>query len=132
MFAFNRPLKLYEQMKKQTEAMEFFMTRSWNFATDNVSLLHNALSLEDRTKFSFKMENFNWHAYAENYAMGARRYIMRDPDYTISIAQKRMTALKLRTMGWKLLLFSWAILLGIVVANVFHNLHRMFGENLNS
>lgn len=116
MIAFCRPLRLYERTNKQMKALEFFMTNSWKFATDNASLLHDSLSVKDRTEFSFKMQNFNWNVYAEIYVLGARRYIMKETDSTICAAKKSMKILKLRTTCWKPLLIGCVMLVGIVLA----------------
>lgn len=96
--------------------LEFFSTHSWKFATNNVFSLHESLSMEDQRKFPFKMDNFDWHEYIENYGLGLRRYVMKDPDSTIPLALKRLPAIKYRTNCFKALIFVWLFVVGILCA----------------
>lgn len=100
-------------MQKRLDVLEFYMNNSWKFDTENVYSLYNSLSNEDKIKFPFTMDFFDWQKYAEHYALGVRRYIMLDSDLTISAAQKRLILVKLRTYGYKILMYS--CVLGLVV-----------------
>lgn len=123
---FYSPMRIYEKMKKQNEAFRFFVTNSWKFQTDNVLDLYQSLSREEKLKFTFNMENFDWNEYNKNYALGARRYIMKDPDSTVPKVQKRMKVLKLRTTGLEVTVLTIIVLMGILFAKtgmvLFHGL----------
>ena len=71
----------------------FFTIRQWRIVSNNFINLLDRLSEEDRRIFYFDVRDIDWKTYTEDYALGVRRYILKDNDDTIPAARISMTRL---------------------------------------
>lgn len=70
--------------------LEFFTTREWRFISENQIKLLDAMSTEDRKTFYFDVRTIDWSTYMEIYALGTRRFILKDDPSTLPAARKHL------------------------------------------
>lgn len=98
--------------------LNFYTIRQWRFISDNAIRLLSKLSGEDRRVFYFDVREIDWRAYIRNYVLGARKYILKEPDgtepaariivarlYWLQKATHAVILLILAFIGYQL--FSW-------------------------
>lgn len=84
-------LKMYNRFKLAAKTGEFFALHQWNFTSENVQVLHQAMECSsDREIFNIDISMLNWDLYIKNYMLGIRKYILKDPVETIPDAQKKL------------------------------------------
>lgn len=88
---FSRMLKIYNRFKLAAKTGEFFALHQWNFASDNVQCLQQALdNSADQELFNVDISMLNWDAYIKKYIQGIRKYVLKDPVETIPSARKKL------------------------------------------
>nr|KAG5699145.1 hypothetical protein BaRGS_014444 [Batillaria attramentaria] len=75
-----RPMfvRIQDRLWKAVSTLEFFTTRQWNFHNDNVLMLLNKMSTEDKKTFSFDPRTIDWSQYMENYCLGAKQFVLKE------------------------------------------------------
>ncbi|XP_054708693.1 fatty acyl-CoA reductase 1-like [Uloborus diversus] len=89
---FQKPgmMRVYQKVHKATDCLQFFTTRDWEFHCDNVLMLHDALSKEDKKRFFFDIRELNWSYFWENHVLGCRKFILKEDPSTIPAARKSL------------------------------------------
>lgn len=80
-------LNVQTKLHRATSCLEFFTTHEWRFPNDNAQRLWRSLSEQDRAQFPFDVTGLDWTKYLECYALGTRRYIMKEDDSTLPKAR---------------------------------------------
>lgn len=81
-------MRVQNKLEKASACLEYFTTRQWAFADDNVQELCTYLSPEDRQTFDFDVTNINWDAYIESYVLGIRRFLFKESPETLPRSRK--------------------------------------------
>lgn len=110
-------------MDEFVSLISLFSTNEWHFVNDNVILLLDNLSAEDRRIFCFDVRQIDWRIYMKNYGLGVRRYILKDKDETIPTAMINMNRLY-----WIQKITHFSLLILLVLASIF--LFDFFIHNL--
>ncbi|XP_076471448.1 fatty acyl-CoA reductase 1-like [Babylonia areolata] len=128
-----RPMfvRIQDKLWKAVNTLEYFTCNQWNFRNDNIFMLLNRLSSEDRKTFPFDPRSINWSEYMENYCLGAKRFILKEeiselPKARLQLQrlQRLQTVLKIVALAaaWRLLVKRvpvahslWNLLLGWVL-----------------
>ncbi|CAB3233823.1 unnamed protein product [Arctia plantaginis] len=76
-------VRVQNKLEKAAACLEYFTTRQWAFADDNVQALCTSLSPEDRRTFDFNVRNIDWDAYIESYVLGIRRFLFKESPDTL-------------------------------------------------
>lgn len=71
--------KIYQKMEKLSTTLSYFMNNEWKFVNDQVEDLRRRMHDEDRRMFFFDVANINWKSYFEDYLLGIRVYLLKDP-----------------------------------------------------
>jgi len=86
-----RMLKIYHRFKMAAKTGEFFALHQWNFTSDNLQYLQQAMdNSADQELFNVDISMLNWDAYIKNYISGIRKYVLKDPVETIPSARKKL------------------------------------------
>lgn len=84
-------VKIYNRIKLAAKTGEFFALHQWNFASENLQALQQAMEYSlDREMFNVDISVLNWDMYIKNYILGIRKYVLKDPVDTIPCAQKKL------------------------------------------
>ncbi|XP_063372365.1 putative fatty acyl-CoA reductase CG5065 [Cydia splendana] len=86
-------MRVQNKLEKAAACLEYFTTRQWAFADDNVQALCTALSPEDRRIFDFNVRNIDWDAYIESYVLGIRRFLFKESPDTLPRSRTRLRRL---------------------------------------
>ncbi|CAL1688896.1 unnamed protein product [Lasius platythorax] len=78
-----RLLKLYSKIYKGSKAITYFALHKWNFTDDNVQIMWDRLSEEDRQLFKFNMIGFDWTKYFINCYKGMRLYLFSEDNSSL-------------------------------------------------
>ncbi|XP_043803695.1 fatty acyl-CoA reductase wat-like [Apis laboriosa] len=73
-----RMLKVYKKIHKFMSVINYFTVKEWKFANDNVKVLINKLSEEDRENFACDITQVDWDHYFRTYVRGLRIYLIKD------------------------------------------------------
>ncbi|KAF9810377.1 hypothetical protein SFRURICE_008633 [Spodoptera frugiperda] len=76
-------VRVQNKLEKAAACLEYFTTRQWAFADDNVQALCASLSPDDRRTFDFNVRNIDWDAYIESYVLGIRRFLFKESPDTL-------------------------------------------------
>lgn len=85
-----RMMRVQNKLEKASACLEYFTTRQWAFADDNVKALCSALSPEDQNTFDFDVTNIDWDAYIESYVLGIRRFLFKESPDTLPKSRKTL------------------------------------------
>lgn len=128
-----RPMfvRIQDRLWKAVNTLEYFTSNQWNFRNDNIFMLLNRLSHEDKKTFPFDPRTINWSQYMENYCLGAKRFILKEeiselPKARLQLQRLQRIQLVLKLVGvvvaWRMLVKRvpvahslWNLLLGWVL-----------------
>jgi len=88
-------VRLYAKAHRAMSCLDFFTTHEWRFISENSIHLLEKMSPEDRRVFYFDVRTIDWASYLETYALGTRRFILKDDPSTLPAARRH-----LRRMYW--------------------------------
>ncbi|XP_054279602.1 putative fatty acyl-CoA reductase CG5065 [Macrosteles quadrilineatus] len=83
-------VRIQNKLDKAAKCLEYFSTRQWRFLDDNVRMLNQSLSLEDRTEFAFDVSRIQWSKYIEDYVLGIRQFIFKESPNSLPAARKQL------------------------------------------
>lgn len=69
-------------------ALKYFMFNEWEFQNDNALMLESILSESDFKIFNFGRENEDVYDYLKNCAIGAKKYLLREPEESVEAARR--------------------------------------------
>lgn len=72
------------------DSFSYFTTHEWRFISENPIQLLESMSDEDRRIFYFDVRDIDWASYLETYALGTRRFILKDDPSTLPAARKHL------------------------------------------
>ncbi|XP_063052872.1 fatty acyl-CoA reductase 1 isoform X2 [Engraulis encrasicolus] len=107
-----RMMKTIKRLHKAMMVLEYFTSHSWVWNTDNVTMLMNQMSPEDRRAFNFDVRQLHWAEYMENYCMGTKKYVLNEELSGLPAARKHL--IKLRNIR-----YTFNTLLVVVIWRVF-------------
>lgn len=106
-----RMMKTITRLHKAMMLLEYFTSNSWDWNTDNVNMLMNQLSPEDKKTFNFDVRQLHWAEYMENYCMGTKRYVLNEEMSGLPAARKHLNKLRNIRYGFNtvLVILIWRI-----------------------
>lgn len=105
-FVFFRVLKACRNIRKATEAFNFFLHNNFDFVNDNLRALQEAVDGQWEGKFPVHLgpgSGFCWDDYISVSNMGIRRYGLKDEDETLPFAKRKLKKLEVL---WKAASFA--------------------------
>lgn len=82
-------VRLHKKYIHACKLMEYFIKNRFTFPTKNYKRLVKLQTDTDAVLFDFNFENYSVDQIASSYVLGTRRYLLNEPDSTISIASKK-------------------------------------------
>ena len=79
------------------KVVKLFRTNSWNWTNKNTLDLEASLMEVDKQVFGFDMKGLDWKNYFDNYILGIREYVLKDP---ATQTQARKHLFHLRLLDW--------------------------------
>ena len=73
-----RMVKIYNKLHRAMGTLTFFTTHSWEWTYNNLEMLKNQLSAEDRKVFYFDPRGLHWPTYLESYCLGTKKYLLNE------------------------------------------------------
>ncbi|CAG9794392.1 unnamed protein product [Diatraea saccharalis] len=97
-------MKLAHRFKMAAATGEYFANHEWQFGVSELTTLHNEASATSDVKSFFHWPaEFNWETYIGAYILGIRRFILKDPQESLTHART-----KLKRLYWVHRLFQVA------------------------
>ncbi|XP_057366398.1 putative fatty acyl-CoA reductase CG5065 [Daphnia carinata] len=84
-------VRLYDKAHRAMSCLNYFTTHEWRFISENPIHLLEKMSPEDRRIFYFDVRTIDWASYLETYALGTRRFILKDDPSTLPAARRHLT-----------------------------------------
>ncbi|XP_039391829.1 fatty acyl-CoA reductase 1 isoform X2 [Mauremys reevesii] len=104
-------MKTITRLHKAMMLIEYFTSNSWIWNTENVNMLMNQLSPEDKKVFNFDVRQLHWAEYMENYCMGTKKYVLNEEMSGLPAARKHLKKLRNIRYGFNtvLVILIWRI-----------------------
>ncbi|XP_076862675.1 fatty acyl-CoA reductase 1 isoform X1 [Brachyhypopomus gauderio] len=104
-------MRIFNRLHKAIGLLEYFSSQDWEWNSDNMNMLMNQLSAEDRRMFNFDVRQLNWPEYIENYCIGTKKYVLNEDMSDIPAARQHLRKLRnIRyTFNTLLLVFIWRV-----------------------
>lgn len=71
-------VKIEGKLQETSRSLEFFTSHGWNFSYNNLPLLQNKMSDEDRKMFLFDPSIIDWRVYMERYCLGIKQFLLKE------------------------------------------------------
>jgi len=82
-------VRLHKKYLRACGLMDYFVRNHFVFPTTNYKRLIKLQNITDAVLFDFNFENYDVDQIASSYVLGTRRFLLQEPDSTISIASKK-------------------------------------------
>lgn len=82
-------VRLHKKYVQACGLMDYFVKKSFAFPTKNYKRLVKIQNETDAVLFDFDFQNYDVEQIAFSYVLGTRRYLLNEPDSTISLASKK-------------------------------------------
>lgn len=104
-------MRIFNRLHKAIGLLEYFSSQDWEWNSDNMNMLMNQLSTEDRKVFNFDVRQLNWPEYIESYCIGTKKYVLNEDMADIPAARQHLRKLRnIRyTFNTVLLVFIWRV-----------------------
>lgn len=118
-------VRLQDRLSKAVNTLEFFTSNEWQFHNDNVFMLLNRMSNEDKQVFCFDPRSINWKEYMNNYCLGIKQFVLKEDISDQSTARKGLLRLQRIQFVLKIIgaVIAWRLLVKRVP--VFHSLWNL-------
>lgn len=95
-------LKIYRNIDKFKNVVDFFAIKEWEFTNNNVLKLWDKLSVVDKHNFFFNVSDIDWECFSDTYIKGLRVFLLKDPIETVEESKPfyRRLTLAHYTMKW--------------------------------
>ncbi|XP_074034259.1 fatty acyl-CoA reductase wat [Leptinotarsa decemlineata] len=90
-----RMKKIYSQVDKTSNVLQYFLLREWGIDNDNVKELWSKLSTEDRIVFNFDIDSIDIENYFRNMAICLKKFILKEDITKLDLHRKRHDRLKI-------------------------------------
>ncbi|XP_028843571.1 fatty acyl-CoA reductase 1 isoform X2 [Denticeps clupeoides] len=106
-----RMMKTITRLHRAMMVLEYFTSHSWTWKTDNITMLLNQLSTEDKKVFNFDVRQLHWAEYMESYCMGTKKYVLNEELSGLPAARKHLNKLRnIRyTFNTMLVILIWRV-----------------------
>lgn len=81
---------MHERIAKGMEVLEYYANNQWDFDNTNANFMRVALNETERVKYKCDSEGVDVYLYFENCILGARRYLLKQPDDKLPAARRMM------------------------------------------
>ncbi|XP_029951482.1 fatty acyl-CoA reductase 1-like isoform X2 [Salarias fasciatus] len=89
-----RMMKTITRLHKAMMVLEYFTSHSWAWSTENMSMLQNHMSPEDKKVFNFDVRQLHWAEYMEDYCLGTKKYVLNEELSGLPAARKHLNKLR--------------------------------------
>ncbi|GFT08982.1 putative fatty acyl-CoA reductase CG5065 [Trichonephila clavipes] len=97
---------LYRKLHRAIQCLEYFTTHEWSFNSNNVLMLLEKISPEDKQEFNFDIKALHWPTYLEDYILGIRQFLLKEELSSLPSARKSLKRIYMYTkMAHFLLIF---------------------------
>jgi fatty acyl-CoA reductase len=83
-------VKMQNKIAQTLRMIEYFNLRQWNFQSENVRILLEEMSQNDKLNFQFDLRMIVWKDFVEKYTLGIRRFLFKQDPSTIESSRKKM------------------------------------------
>ncbi|XP_063545398.1 putative fatty acyl-CoA reductase CG5065 [Cydia strobilella] len=94
-----KAMKLYQLAFNLSSVLAYFTCHEFHFQDDNLVKLHNSLSKTDQDLYNFDVEKMDWTQQMITWAIGLRKYIIKDGLKDTEYAVKKQRVLQLLSYG---------------------------------
>ncbi|XP_037993765.1 fatty acyl-CoA reductase 1 isoform X2 [Motacilla alba alba] len=104
-------MKTITRLHKSMMFLEYFTSNSWTWNTENMTMLMNQLTPEDKKTFNFDVRQLHWAEYMENYCLGTKKYVLNEEMSGLPAARKHLNKLRNIRYGFNtiLVILIWRI-----------------------
>lgn len=84
-------MKIQRRISKGYEVFHYYTSNQWNFVNKNLlAMRDDVLNEREAAVYMLDDENLDIEKYFLNCMIGARRYLMHEPDETLPTAMRHM------------------------------------------
>ncbi|CAK8671280.1 unnamed protein product [Clavelina lepadiformis] len=128
-------LRYNQRIHESTHNLQLFLQNTWNWETKNVGRLQSQLSEEDRKVFGTTAHTVNYRDYLKQYAIGVKKFIMKEDLEGYPAARRRLWRLRVLVYCSQgiLLMLVWRLLVSqtSTAKNLWHLFMSLWFKFLN-
>lgn len=83
-------MKVHNRISKGMDVLEYYANNQWDFDNKNALMIRAKLNALETSKYKCDAVGVDIYKYFENCIVGARRYILKQPDHLLPQARKIM------------------------------------------
>lgn len=83
-------VNMQRKIQKALSCLEYFTSHEWQFTNDNLWMIWEAMSVEDRGVFNFDMRQLHWPTFLQQYCLGTKLYILKEDLSTLPMARRNL------------------------------------------
>ncbi|ESO97369.1 hypothetical protein LOTGIDRAFT_214222 [Lottia gigantea] len=87
-------VKIQDKIWKAVKSLEFFTSNEWKFSNENIFMLANKMSPQDKETFDFDVKKVVWSKYMENYCLGAKQFVLKEDPEQLPRARRALQKLQ--------------------------------------
>lgn len=82
---------MHERVAKGMEVLQYYATNQWDFDNKIGNRIRQKMNKKEKIIYKCDAEGVDVYKYFENCILGARRYLLRQPDDRLPAARRMMT-----------------------------------------
>lgn len=87
-------VRIQDKLRKAVASLDYFTSHSWTFSSDNLFMLYNKMTPEDRKLFPINPKQIHWPTYMEGYCLGTKQFVLKEELSTLPHARKALARLQ--------------------------------------
>lgn len=82
--------KVHERIAKGMEVLQYYANNQWDFDNKHAIIIRAKLNEKEKIRYKCDAEGVDVYKYFENSILGARRYLLKQPDSRLPDARRMM------------------------------------------
>lgn len=89
-----RMVRIYNKLHRSCGTLTYFTMQSWEWTYNNLDMLIDHMSPEDKKMFYFDPRPLHWPTYLENYCLGTKKYLLNEDLSGVPAARAHLKKLR--------------------------------------
>lgn len=120
-----RLTRLTQKVDSALDVLQYFLDNTFKWKNENTMALFRSMSHEDQKTFNFDPKTIDWHEYMKHFAMGTRRYILKDGPDSYPAARRHLQMLRLVSYALHCVTFLMVWRLLVAPSGIAQNVWRL-------
>ncbi|GAB6030004.1 hypothetical protein CHUAL_005696 [Chamberlinius hualienensis] len=83
-------INMQHKIARALNCLAYFTSHEWRFTNQNLWMLWESMTPEDRQTFNFDLRQLHWPSYMEHYCLGIKLYILKEDLASLTTARRNL------------------------------------------